>query len=243
MDKAKHRTAVVQLQVQLHQRFCLGKLASAHGCKCPSAGIHTSAISLRSFASARARQLGVEVKDDPFNERRGVLARPGLDGPLSAAAPASTAVRELEPESAAVILNEEVRESFVLTGTAFAGAGVLEAVGTSILPTTLEDLLVTAVAGVVAYLAVLNLPLRRAETKAKVQRVSANFSKEVNEAMEYELEVCLNDTTQTILTLIEPLIKAAREEVAKVIARNAMPCCRCASGRRFSHSAMDVMSM
>ena len=129
---------------------------------------------------------------------------------------ALVAVEELEPESVAVVLNEEVRESFVLTGSALAGAAVFEALGTSILPTTLEDLLITAVAGVFAYLSVLNLPLRRAETKAKVQKVANNFSAEVNKGMETELEKALDATSAAIAAWIDPLIEKAREEVKQV---------------------------
>ena len=126
------------------------------------------------------------------------------------------AVEELEPESVAIVLNEEVRESFVLTGSALAGAAVFEALGTSIMPTTLEDLLITAVAGVFAYLSVLNLPLRRAETKAKVQKVANNFANEVNMGMETELERALDETCQSITSWIDPLVDKARDEVVQV---------------------------
>ncbi len=48
-------------------------------------------------------------------------------------------------------------------------------VATWILPTTLEDLLAIGLAGLVGYVALLNLPLRRAEAKGKLERVANNF--------------------------------------------------------------------
>lgn len=58
-----------------------------------------------------------------------------------------------------------------------AGAGALGLVLTAVLPNILEDALAVALAAAVGYLALLNLPLRRAEAKAKVERVAANFAK------------------------------------------------------------------
>ena len=48
---------------------------------------------------------------------------------------------------------------------------------TAVLPNLLEDALAVALAAAVGYLALLNLPLRRAEAKGKVERVAANFAK------------------------------------------------------------------
>lgn len=59
----------------------------------------------------------------------------------------------------------------------FAGAGALGLVLTAVLPNILEDALALALAAAVGYLALLNLPLRRAEAKGKVERVAANFAK------------------------------------------------------------------
>lgn len=55
------------------------------------------------------------------------------------------------------------------------GAGLVGVVLTWVLPTTLEDALAIVLAGLAGYVALLNLPLRRAEAKAKVERVANNF--------------------------------------------------------------------
>lgn len=46
---------------------------------------------------------------------------------------------------------------------------------TVFLPSTLEDVLAVALAGLLGYVALLNLPLRRAEAKAKLEKVASNF--------------------------------------------------------------------
>ena len=57
------------------------------------------------------------------------------------------------------------------------GAGLVGVVLTAVLPTTLEDLLAVGLAALGGYVALLNLPLRRGEAKAKLERVATNFSK------------------------------------------------------------------
>ncbi len=46
---------------------------------------------------------------------------------------------------------------------------------TMVLPNTLEDVLAITLAGLAVYVALLNLPLRRAEAKAKLEKVAGNF--------------------------------------------------------------------
>ena len=48
-------------------------------------------------------------------------------------------------------------------------------VATWILPNALEDILAIVLAGLAGYVALLNLPLRRAEAKGKLERVANNF--------------------------------------------------------------------
>jgi hypothetical protein len=64
--------------------------------------------------------------------------------------------------------------------TGAQGIGLLSA---SLLRSTLEDFLVLAVAGMASYVAVLNLPLKRSEIKAKVGNRANNFVDGVAAAM------------------------------------------------------------
>lgn len=60
------------------------------------------------------------------------------------------------------------------------GLGLLAA---SWLGNTLEDFLALTVAGLASYVAVLNLPLKRSDIKAKVTRVANNYADSVTGAM------------------------------------------------------------
>jgi hypothetical protein len=67
-------------------------------------------------------------------------------------------------------LESEVREVVMGTSTSAAGAATAGAVLATVLPTTLEDLLALALTSSLVYMSVLNLPLKRADVKAGVQR-------------------------------------------------------------------------
>lgn len=64
-----------------------------------------------------------------------------------------------------------------------AGAQGIGLLSASVLRSTLEDFLVLAVAGMASYVAVLNLPLKRSEIKAKVGNRANNFVEGVAAAM------------------------------------------------------------
>jgi len=195
----------------------------------------------RSFAASQAQALGVDLdlgaeNGDRLPTRAAVPGDAGASEEAAAnTAPAATlgnkqsaalvvappagalsVVEELELGSVGLLLNEEVRESYTVTGGAVAGAGVFGVITTALLPTTWEDLLACAVAGLIGYLAVLNLPLRRAETKGKVKRVATNFSAELSSAMEGELAAAMDSSAGAIMAWINPLVEAARREVAMV---------------------------
>ncbi|KAK9811735.1 hypothetical protein WJX72_009255 [[Myrmecia] bisecta] len=133
-------------------------------------------------------------------------------------------VMKFEPRAAAALLEEEIREAVIATVGAGAGAAALGVVGTAILPTTLEDLLALAVSGLAGYVAVLNLPLRRAEAKAKLEKVANNFAKDVQGRLQQEmaqaLDGCCGEINSFILPL-EALAVAAVERLQEAEARRA----------------------
>jgi len=74
------------------------------------------------------------------------------------------------------MLEEEVREAVISTAGTAAGAGAFGVLLTAILPTTVEDLLALCLAAMVGYVSILNLPMRRAEAKRKLEAVTAQFA-------------------------------------------------------------------
>lgn len=67
--------------------------------------------------------------------------------------------------------------------TILAGAQGIGLLATSLMGNTLEDILALTVAGMASYVAVLNLPLKRSDIKAKVAQRANNFAEGVTAAM------------------------------------------------------------
>jgi hypothetical protein len=102
-----------------------------------------------------------------------------------------------------------------------AGAQGVGLVGTSVLANTLEDVMALSLAGLASYLAVLNLPLRRAEIKAKLQKVASNFAGNVEKLMEQELLSGVGDCVDKVAHLMAPVEEAYVAEVSMLEVRRS----------------------
>jgi len=138
-------------------------------------------------------------------------------------APRSLAVvGTLDQGAAVTLLEEEVREAVSGTVGTASGATAVGLALTAVLPTTVEDLLALTLAGIVAYVGVLNLPLKRQDTKAKVRRAANNFKLEVETSMENEAISKIDECVDSVLEALVPWEEAARAEVETVKANEAM---------------------
>ncbi|EIE21598.1 hypothetical protein COCSUDRAFT_30102 [Coccomyxa subellipsoidea C-169] len=129
---------------------------------------------------------------------------------------AVAALMRFEPKAAALVLEEEIREAVLSSVSSAVGAGLVGVVLTWILPTTLEDVLAIVLTGLAGYVALLNLPLRRAEAKAKLERVANNFIQEVEDRLKAELESSLDACTAEVNAFIKPLEEATLAVVERV---------------------------
>lgn len=121
----------------------------------------------------------------------------------------------LDPVATEVLLEGEVREAVLSTASTAASAAGLGVILTSILPTTLEDLMVLAVSAAIGYASVLNLPLRRAEAKKKLEAAAAAAASEVQRKMEVELNTALDACEAQIIEFIGPLEAMTAAELAR----------------------------
>eukprot|EP00242_Pyramimonas_sp_CCMP2087_P009531 CAMPEP_0198219520 /NCGR_PEP_ID=MMETSP1445-20131203/74800_1 /TAXON_ID=36898 /ORGANISM="Pyramimonas sp., Strain CCMP2087" /LENGTH=163 /DNA_ID=CAMNT_0043896949 /DNA_START=16 /DNA_END=507 /DNA_ORIENTATION=- len=129
---------------------------------------------------------------------------------------ALVAIQAFSQEAAVLLLEEEMREAVYGTVGTASGATATGILATTILPTTLEDLLALTVAGVAAYVGVLNLPLKRSDAKAKVRRTALKFAQEMEDSMETEAQRILDDCVGTVLNATAPWKAAATTEVERV---------------------------
>lgn len=134
---------------------------------------------------------------------------------------ASAVADRFDQGAAALLLAEEIRQAAASTA---GSAGAALAVGTglvAVLPTMGEDALSLALGGLAAYVGLLNLPLRRAEVKAKVTRAADAFGVALEEAMDSELQASLQQVDDEVGALVAPWEAAAQAEAAAVAAARA----------------------
>ncbi|KAI3436182.1 hypothetical protein D9Q98_002237 [Chlorella vulgaris] len=189
----------------------------------------------RSFAEQRAAALG-ETLDGLVNaeleglgsdagarrrwrELRQVPAKAeaaGGGGSAPDSGAALQALAKLDPKSTEVMLEEEVREAVISTAGTAAGAGAFGVLLTTVLPTTVEDLLALALASMVGYVSILNLPMRRAEAKRKLEQATTTFAQEIQDAMQAELKHALDLCEAEVLAFTVPLEQLTAAEVRRV---------------------------
>jgi hypothetical protein len=140
----------------------------------------------------------------------------------SAAKPGQTssaaveAVKSFSPGAAALLLEEEIREAFLGTAGTAAGAQGVGLLAASWLGTTLEDLLAVALAGAASYVAVLNLPLRRADIKAKVASTAGKFVADVEGEMLREVKSSVAAVLAEVDAALGPIEEAYKKEARRV---------------------------
>lgn len=142
-----------------------------------------------------------------------------LDSPGTATGVALSVVNGFDTTATEVMLEGDVRDAVLSTASTAAGAGALGVLLTTVLPTTLEDLLALGLSAALAYASVLNLPLRRAETKKKAEAATEAVAASVQDGMKKELLAALEQCEAEVLSFIEPLeeltvVSAERTEAA-----------------------------
>jgi len=137
-------------------------------------------------------------------------------GVVSNLSPTSSTNAVLDPAATAIMLEEEVRSAVLGTASTAAGAGAMGLVLTSVLPTTLEDLLALALAGAVGYASVLSLPLRRTEAKRKLEEAAQAGAKRVQQSMEEELQGALRVLEREVGAMVAPLEALTAAEIESV---------------------------
>ncbi len=88
------------------------------------------------------------------------------------------------------------------------------------LGSTIEDVLALAVAGLASYVAVLNLPLRRADIKAKVSKVARNYVDTVTDTMR-QVGAC---ATQMGVRVYEAFLTCSRAACSSVLCLHFSVC-------------------
>ncbi|KAL0459540.1 UNVERIFIED_CONTAM: putative transmembrane GTPase FZO-like, chloroplastic [Sesamum latifolium] len=137
-----------------------------------------------------------------------------------------TVIEDFSAAAASKLFDQEIREvsnsirGFSSALGVFGGlgaAGLSASLLTSVLPTTLEDLLALGLCSAGGLLAVSNFSARRQQVVSKVRRTADALARQVEEAMQKDL-LDANDSLNNFVTLIgKPYQETAQDRVNKLL--------------------------
>uniref|UniRef100_A0A1J3I5A0 Uncharacterized protein in xynA 3'region n=1 Tax=Noccaea caerulescens TaxID=107243 RepID=A0A1J3I5A0_NOCCA len=105
-------------------------------------------------------------------------------------------------------LEQDIREVFFVTVGGLGAAGLSASLLTSVLPTTLEDLLALGLCSAGGYVAVANFPYRRQAIIGKVNKVADALAQQLEDAMQKDL----SDAKNNLVNFVNIVAKPYREE-------------------------------
>lgn len=96
-------------------------------------------------------------------------------------------IKDFSAGAASKLFEQEIREVFLGTFGGIGTASLLASLLTSVLPTTLEDLLALGLCSAGGYIAIANFPVRRQKVVEKVKRTADSLARKLEEAMQRDL--------------------------------------------------------
>ncbi|KAJ4843024.1 hypothetical protein Tsubulata_045568 [Turnera subulata] len=119
--------------------------------------------------------------------------------------------------AASKLFEQEIREVFVGTFGGLGAAGFSASLLTSVLPTTLEDLLALGLCSAGGFIAISTFPARRRAMVEKVNRIADGFAREVEEAMQKDLLETVERMEKFVNTIGRPYQDAAQKRIDKLL--------------------------
>jgi len=153
-------------------------------------------------------------------ERMDVYGKQGNSPPPPSSPPQSplppTVPRTLDMKTIAAILETEIQTAVKSSVNTFASAILFSLLLTSVLPTTLEDLLAIGLGAAFAYASVLNIPVRRMEAKKKVKDEVRRLVEAIHNDMDAEQRLRMETCVRTVADLIDPLDTMLGAEIRRL---------------------------
>ncbi|XP_074573817.1 putative transmembrane GTPase FZO-like, chloroplastic [Curcuma longa] len=129
----------------------------------------------------------------------------------------SKVIENFSSGAAARLFEQEIREVVVGTFGGLGAAGFSASLLTSVLPTTLEDLLALAFCSAGGWFAISNFPRRRKEVMEKVSKVADKLATELNDAMLKDLMNSVEKLNQFVEVISRPYADAAQDRIDRSI--------------------------
>ena len=129
---------------------------------------------------------------------------------------ALSAVKSFDLSRTELTLEQDVRDAVLGAASTAAGAAGIGTILTTILPNTVEDLMALVLAGAIGYASVLNVPLKRADVKRKIDAETTEIANKIAQAMKLELDEAVDECERRVLEAIDPLEELAAAEVRRI---------------------------
>ncbi|KAJ6306664.1 hypothetical protein OIU78_021892 [Salix suchowensis] len=115
------------------------------------------------------------------------------------------------------LFEKQIREAFLGTFGGLGAAGLSASLLTSVLPTTLEDLLALGLCSAGGFIAISSFPARRQAIVDKVNEIADGLAREVEEAMQNDLMETVGNLENFVRTIGKPYQDAAQERLDKLL--------------------------
>ncbi|TYH57341.1 hypothetical protein ES332_D08G082700v1 [Gossypium tomentosum] len=127
------------------------------------------------------------------------------------------AIENLSANATSKQFEREVREVFLETFGGLGAAGLSASLLTSILPTTLEDLLALGLCSAGGFIAISNFPARRQGIIEKVKKTADALGQELEDAMQKDLQETTQNLEKFVRIIGEPYRDAAQNRLDKLL--------------------------
>ncbi|KAB5557434.1 hypothetical protein DKX38_008343 [Salix brachista] len=115
------------------------------------------------------------------------------------------------------LFEKQIREAFLGTFGGLGAAGLSASLLTSVLPTTLEDLLALGLCSAGGFIAISSFPARRQAIVDRVNEIADGLAREVEEAMQNDLMETVGNLENFVKTIGKPYQDAAQERLDKLL--------------------------
>ncbi|XP_077247491.1 FZO-like protein isoform X2 [Tasmannia lanceolata] len=119
--------------------------------------------------------------------------------------------------AAGQVFDQEIREVVMGSFGGLGAAGLSASLLTSVLPTTVEDLLALGICSAGGFLAISNFPSRRKEVIDKVKRVADALARELEEAMQKDLMQTVENLDRLVELMSRPYQEAAQNRLNRLL--------------------------
>ncbi|GAB4840767.1 hypothetical protein Ancab_021529 [Ancistrocladus abbreviatus] len=126
-------------------------------------------------------------------------------------------IQKYSATAASKLFDQEIREVFLGAFGGLGAAGLSASLLTSVLPTTLEDLLALGLCSAGGLLAISNFPARRQKMVDKVKRIADAVRHEVEEAMQNDLAEAIENVEKYVQVIAKPYQEATQERVDQLL--------------------------